>query len=218
MLIRRAGLFVALIAVTAARAQGQSDGNGLCRLPGDGLNGPSLRYRTLADGTVNDLNTGLIWEVKDVGDGTHGVNRTWTWSETGTQPNGTAFTVFLDTLNNRCDQAEAISCTRNADCQGFGTNKCGYAGHRDWRVPNVKEMQSIVDYGRFQPAIDPSFGVTRPSSVPPDYWSSTTYADHPNFALFVNFDTGFASSDGKVFTSSGVGLPVRAVRDGRCQP
>jgi Protein of unknown function (DUF1566) len=210
-------LMATIVASTEVLAGGQT-GDGLCRLPGDGVNGEPLRYRTLMDGTIKDLNTGLTWEVKNNGGGIHGVNRTFTWSDSGTEPDGTAFTVFLDTLNNKCDQGETISCTKNSDCQGVGNGKCGYAGHQDWRMPNVKELQSIVDYGRFQPAIDPTFGPTRPNSAAgPNYWSSTTYAQDEDFALFVNFDTGFASSDGKVFTFFGVGLPVRAVRDGRCQ-
>ncbi|MBU1128183.1 MAG: DUF1566 domain-containing protein [Candidatus Omnitrophica bacterium] len=32
-----------------------------------------------------------------------------------------------------------------------------YAGHSDWRLPNVKELHSIVDYGRYNPSIDTNF-------------------------------------------------------------
>ena len=81
-------------------------------------------------------------------------------------------------------------------------------------MPNVKELQSIVNYALFQPAIDPIFGPTRPVSGAPNYWSSTTYANQPSFALIVNFDTGYTSDDGKLLSSNGRGQSVRAVRHG----
>jgi len=40
-------------------------------------------------------------------------------------------------------------------------SQCGYAGHRDWRIPNVKELQSIVDYSQVNPALAPSFPGSR---------------------------------------------------------
>ena len=208
-------LLIAMLAASpTAWPEEHANAEDRCQVPSDvGTNSPS-HYRTFNDGTVTDLSTGLTWEVKDTGVGIHSVDRTFTWSNSGTQPDGTAFTVFLETLNNTCSQDEAFACTRNADCQGLGNGRCGYAGHRDWRLPTIKELQSIVDYARFQPAIDPIFGPTRPRDIPgPNYWSSTTYAQHDHFALFVNFDTGFALSDGKVFTFFGIGLPVRAVRN-----
>ena len=60
-----------------------------------------------------------------------------------------------------------------------------YAGHSDWRLPNVKELQSIVDYTRSpdtsnSAAIDPIFDVTPLTNESggqdyPFYWSSTTH-------------------------------------------
>jgi hypothetical protein len=57
------------------------------------------------------------------------------------------------------------------------------AGHDDWRLPDAKELQSIVDYSRAPdaadpsrrgPAIDPVFDVTDPEGW---FWSSTTHLD-----------------------------------------
>ena len=46
-------------------------------------------------------------------------------------------------------------------------------GYSDWRLPNRNELQSIVDYSRYNPAIDTTFF---PGTVASYYWSSTTYA------------------------------------------
>lgn len=65
-----------------------------------------------------------------------------------------------------------------------------FANHSDWRLPNPKELQSIVDYTRSpstssSPAIDPLFSCTMindPDGNPghyPYYWTSTTHINNP---------------------------------------
>jgi hypothetical protein len=61
-----------------------------------------------------------------------------------------------------------------------------FLDHDDWRLPNVKELQSIVDYTRspdttHSPAIDPVFTCTTITNEAhqsdyPFYWSATTHA------------------------------------------
>ncbi|QNN21179.1 DUF1566 domain-containing protein [Planctomycetales bacterium ZRK34] len=62
------------------------------------------------------------------------------------------------------------------------------AGHDDWRLPNAKELQSIVDYTRAPdasdpsrrgPAIDPMFAMTDDGAW---YWSSTTHLEEGRIA------------------------------------
>lgn len=51
-------------------------------------------------------------------------------------------------------------------------NAENYLGHRDWRLPNVKELQSIVDYSGVYPAIDTNyFYITDQDAY---FWSSTS--------------------------------------------
>jgi hypothetical protein len=45
-----------------------------------------------------------------------------------------------------------------AESVDYGEN-LDFAGYSDWRLPNVRELHSIVDYGRFYPAIDPVFQI-----------------------------------------------------------
>ena len=68
-----------------------------------------------------------------------------------------------------------------AYCEGLSL-----ANQNDWRLPNVKELESITDDGRANSAIDPIFIGARASK----YWSSTTYADASDFAWYVNFNDG----------------------------
>src|SRR5262249_33564325 len=69
--------------------------------------GMSLRYRVLHDGTVRDLNTGLIWEVKCTPGcgGLHDVGNTaYRWSGNGTQD---TIWDWLDAVNAEGGQGYA---------------------------------------------------------------------------------------------------------------
>jgi Protein of unknown function (DUF1566) len=39
-------------------------------------------------------------------------------------------------------------------------NAAGFADHTDWWVPNVKELQSIMDYGTDDPVVDAVFNTS----------------------------------------------------------
>lgn len=80
-------------------------------------------------------------------------------------------------------------------------------GYGDWRLPNIRELFSLVDGSRLQPAISTTdFPGCRPSV----YWSSTTQMEHPGFAWYVDFREGDMPSG----AFKGRSHYVRAVRGG----
>src|SRR5213593_4722541 len=82
----------------------------------------TLRFVDNGDGTVTDRQTGLQWEKKVAGTGClHCVNDSYTWSASGTAPDGSAFTSFLNTLNGgatgvgNCTSADASTLSGGFD-------------------------------------------------------------------------------------------------------
>jgi len=147
-----------------------------------------------------------MWEKKDDSGGIHDKDNFYIWSTGTDNMDGTIVTTFLNTLN---------------DVAGGGAS-C-FAGHCDWRIPNAKELQSIVDYEVLIPSIDPAFhqaatctGCTDVTLVSCSctasslYWSSTTLVTGPGSASVVGFNPGGA---GGFFNKVNLSH-VRAVRGG----
>jgi len=61
--------------------------------------------------------------------------------------------------------------------------------NKNWRLPNIKEIASLADLSRVNPAIDPMFEQYTVSSK---YWSSTTSANYTKAAWYVDFHQGLA--------------------------
>jgi hypothetical protein len=92
------------------------------------------------------------------------------------------------------------------------------AGHGDWRLPNAKELQYIVDYSRSpdtsnSAAIDPVF---QSSSIVneqgqkdyPAYWTSTTHLDGPrpgNNGVYIAFGRAMGRIQGRIMDVHGAG-------------
>jgi len=110
------------------------------------------------------------------------------------------------------DWAEALTWVqaRNAE---------NYRGHSDWRLPDIKELQSIVDYSRSpattgSAAIDPEFSCTEIKNEAGQvdygfYWSSTTHQGFgPNAgaeAAYISFGRGMGKMVGLWMDVHGAG-------------
>lgn len=82
----------------------------------------------------------------------------------------------------------------------------GAAGYGDWRLPNAKELASLVDLACSSPAINSSFF---PASESGSYWTSSPSNQSADSAVSVDFATGAMSGSLKDTVMS-----MRLVRKG----
>ncbi len=80
-----------------------------------------------------------------------------------------------------------------------------YAGYSDWRLPNIVELQSLIDYGRYGPAMDTS---CFPNTQTGGYWSSTLLEYYDYYVWLIYFWDGWRSNDSRDYGMQFV-RPVR---------
>lgn len=146
-----------------------------------GLPAPSPRF-TAVNGTVADNLTGLVW--------LQNANCTDT---VGGIPKGSAYLTWADALRWS---------------NSLASGKCGLTDGSiasQWRLPTRKELQTILDESKFNPAIPAGHPFSNLLSS--SYWTSTTYADSTTFAWYVSLGDGSVDSDSK--TANRYVWPVR---------
>jgi hypothetical protein len=151
-----------------------------------------------------ELRKGLATSLVDNGDGTVTDNRTGLmWEKLG--DDGSVHDV--DDQISWADSFAKITTLNTAPC---------FAGHCDWRMPNVFELQSLVSYGTSDPAVRPPFGTDCMESCTvtecdctqsTNYWSATSLQGTPSWAWTVHFNNGSVAPVSKADSSF-----IRAVR------
>jgi hypothetical protein len=116
---------------------------------------------TYYPGDDGNLQMGIFWPDRrftDRGDGTVTDNLTGLmWTKDAQQiRGGMSWTDALDACNN-----------------------LSFAGYNDWRMPNIKELQSLIDYGQYFPALPSNHPFLNVDLILSDdneglVWSSTT--------------------------------------------
>jgi len=115
---------------------------------------PKSRYTTYTNGTVLDKQTGLVWKRCAEGQA---------WQAGACTGSAATF---------RWQQALAAA------------EQAGFAGKTDWRLPNQKELLSLVEHRCSSPAINLAVFPNAPFGW---FWSSSSYADDSSDAWIVDF-------------------------------
>jgi hypothetical protein len=64
-----------------------------------------------------------------------------------------------------------------------------------WRLPNMNELHSLIDFESFGPALSPGDPFMNVKSD--YYWSSTSHVNAPGFAWYISLRDGTVSNAGK---------------------
>jgi hypothetical protein len=164
---------------------------------------PRPRFLDMGNGTFTDRLTGLAWLRRA---NCAGVGRTW---------------------QEALDDVASLNATgrmNGLDCHDTSGRRGTH--QTDWRLPNVRELLSLVHYGFSQPALSNTAG-TGPcvlevdcpfinffTVMPGPYWSSTSRGGDPVlWAWYVDFIEGMAAP-----TQKRLELGVLAVRGGVVTP
>lgn len=149
------------------------------------LTKPTTDFQVHNNGTVTHTPTGLMWKVCSEGQ---------TWQSDG-RCSGEA---------SEHNWQAALQIPQTLNTEG------GFAGHTDWRLPNIKELKSIVERACVEPAINTAvFNHTPLTSY---YWTSTPMNSDSALAYAVGFGTGYSYQLERTWSSY---VHVRLVRGGQ---
>ena len=132
-----------------------------------GLAWPSPRFAQNADTTITDILTGLVWAP----DGNIMPSRDDGWDTDGTANDGAVI------WPHAFDYVKKL-------------NEENYLGHNDWRLPNINELESLVNSDSDMPESNVWLNNNGFVNVQTGYWSSTSYAQYPYSAWAMSLNMG----------------------------
>jgi hypothetical protein len=133
-----------------------------------------------AGGTVVHSNTSLVWDRCALG---------MVLNDNNTPG---------DYMDDACTGTPMADTWQNVLKEVVNRNNANYLGHNDWRLPNIKELLSIVEYCGTSPSINQTVFPDTPWTSPSYFWSSTSEFDI--FGDGEGWATNF--SDGQNLTAS----------------
>lgn len=150
-------------------------------------NGSLLPANATTWSCVKDNVTGMVWEVKTDDGGLHDKDWTYTWYEPNASFNG-----------GQSGTQNGGNCGSNGSCDTkayvAATNANGLCGANDWRMATKDELQSIVNYGRYNPTIDTNYF---PNTISTHYLTSSPYAGNNAQIWVIDFSHGKGPSSNK---------------------
>ncbi|MBF0537120.1 MAG: DUF1566 domain-containing protein [Nitrospirae bacterium] len=162
--------------------------------------GQTHSYATGDDGA---LQKGVAWPIPrftDNADGTVTDNLTGlVWSKNAGTPIAGACAYGLKTWQQALDLMKCL-------------NTAAYLGYSDWRLPNIKELFSLVDHADSYPVIVQNHPFINVKSG--NYWSSTVAYSNVQSAWYLNMDDGIIGIS-QMANPSVSGLWVWPVRAGQ---
>lgn len=171
-------MFRALGCLMAVGLASLSSADQFCQSKNIPATTPNDRFVVRDNGTVSDMQTALMWRVCVEG-------------------------LIGEACNEgqplQVNWAAALTHAPQLNMQG------GYASYTDWRLPNVRELSTLVELQCANPAMNASIFPNAPIS---QVWTSSPYHFYTHYSWYVDFANGVPTYDERIKEKM-----VRLVRD-----